>query len=514
MKKIIFKSPYGVLHIIKNSIKSEWKIAFLTALIVGIVTHLFFITKIIPNHDGLLALYSSQDATFLGRWFLEYAHGITSQYTLPVISGILSIISIGISSAIIVEIFKIKKKLNIILISSIMVTYPAVAATLSYMFLADAYFIALLLATISVLLANKYKYGFLVGAVCICFSLGIYQAYISVIIILCAIKILYSILQNENNKDIITQTCKYLIMGILGFAFYYIILETTTSVRNISISEYQGLNSLSVLSFDNLLNGILSSYKNFFRYIVDTKFNTNNILVVISNIVVCISIVVIYIYNYVVNKSYKKILNNILLVIIILIIPIGLNILSLLSSDTRYHLLMRYAWCLFYILLVILLDKYNLKFKVIQWLSIVALLCITYNFIIVDNIAYFNAYYKFEKSYSIAFKISERIETFDGYSINMPVAIIGMPDSEKYPSTDITSSITYGITGTDGNLAATKTVHYRTILSNYLNLNVVPADSGLIDEIRKTDEFKEMPTYPDEESIKIIDNILVVKLSE
>ena len=126
---------------------------------------------------------------------------------------------------------------------------------------------------------------------------------------------------------------------------------------------------------------------------------------------VCISIVVIYIYNYVVNKSYKKILNNILLVIIILIIPIGLNILSLLSSDTKYHLLMRYAWCLFYILLVILLDKYNLKFKVIQWLSIVALLCITYNFIIVDNIAYFNAYYKFEKSYSIAFKISERIET-------------------------------------------------------------------------------------------------------
>ena len=146
--------------------------------------------------------------------------------------------------------------------------------------------------------------------------------------------------------------------------------------------------------------------------------------------------------------------------------------------------------------------------------SIVALLCITYNFIIVDNIAYFNAYYKFEKSYSIAFKISEKIETFDGYNINMPIAIIGMPDSEKYPSTNITRNITYGITGTEGNLTATKTEHYRTILSNYLNLNVVPADSGLIDEIRKTDEFKEMPTYPDEESIKIIDNILVVKLSE
>lgn len=72
MKKIIFKSPYEVLHIIKNSIKSEWKIAFLTALIVGIVTHLFFITKIIPNHDGLLALYSSQDATFYSSIIMYY----------------------------------------------------------------------------------------------------------------------------------------------------------------------------------------------------------------------------------------------------------------------------------------------------------------------------------------------------------------------------------------------------------------------------------------------------------
>lgn len=32
--------------------------------------------------------------------------------------------------------------------------------------------IALLLATVSVLLANRYKYGFLIGSFCVCLSLS------------------------------------------------------------------------------------------------------------------------------------------------------------------------------------------------------------------------------------------------------------------------------------------------------------------------------------------------------
>lgn len=136
--------------------------------------------------------------------------------------------------------------------------------------------------------------------------------------------------------------------------------------------------------------------------------------------IVSSKLVYLYVKKYRYQKSYKKIVNNILLIVLILVVPIGLNIISLLSAETEYHLLMRYAWCLCYIYCIALLDKANIKSNIIKWLGILATLCIIGNYIIVDNIAYFNLYYKFQKSYSIAFKLSERIENYEGYNQNMP----------------------------------------------------------------------------------------------
>lgn len=505
--------PYEVLHKLKNKIKKEWKIAFLSAIIIGTITHLFFLSQMILNHDSLKTIDIPQDAIITGRWFLKYICGITSKYILPTIIGAVSIIAIGISSVLIVDMFNVRKKLNIILISAIMVTYPVVASTFSYLFLADGYFIALLLATVSVFLASKYKYGFLIGAVCICFSLGIYQAYISVTIILCIIKILLSVINGEQTKDIIKQILKYFTMGVLGFISYYVVLKLALFVRGMSLSTYQNVDSLGSLNLNNILNGMVYAYKNFYTYITNTSFNQSNIVIVIANIFVYIGIVYIFFKEYIAKKSYKKVFNNIMIIIAVIIIPIGLNIVNLISTDTRYHLVMRYAWCLVYVAFVVLLDKVEIKTKIIQWLGVISMLCIIYNFIIVDNVAYFNAYYKMERSYSIAFRISESIESFDGYTADMRVAIIGQPNPQNYVTTNSTATITNDITGVEGNFITNSTLHYKALFEHYFAIRIVAASSTEIERIQQTEEFKEMPTYPDEDSIRVINDILVIKLS-
>ena len=64
------------------------------------------------------------------------------------------------------------------------------------------------------------------------------------------------------------------------------------------------------------------------------------------------------------------------------------------------------------------------------------------------------------------------------------------------------------------NLSAERTEHYKTIWSNWLNLIILPASSAQIIEVEVSEECKNMPTYPDENSIKIINDVLVIKLSD
>ncbi len=56
--------------------------------------------------------------------------------------------------------------------------------------------------------------------------------------------------------------------------------------------------------------------------------------------------------------------------------------------------------------------------------------------------------------------------------------------------------------------------HYKLFWLNFLGMNVTTATKDEIYEICETDEFKNMPCYPQNGYIKCINNIIVVKLGE
>ena len=67
---------------IKKNIKQSWKLAFVSALVMGLLIHLPVMLSDIPNHDGLDSLYFDQNMITSGRWFLTIACGISSYFTL------------------------------------------------------------------------------------------------------------------------------------------------------------------------------------------------------------------------------------------------------------------------------------------------------------------------------------------------------------------------------------------------------------------------------------------------
>ena len=170
--RIKMLTPTEALQSLNRRIKREWKIAFLSAFILGLLIHMPVMLSDIPNHDGLDSMYFDQNMITSGRWFLMIACGFSSYYTLPWLIGVLGLLFLALSAAALTELLEVRDSVAIVLISGLLVSFPALASTFAYVFTLDGYMLALFLAILAVLFTKKKRLGFLGRGICLAFSLG------------------------------------------------------------------------------------------------------------------------------------------------------------------------------------------------------------------------------------------------------------------------------------------------------------------------------------------------------
>ena len=185
------KTPTETWNCIKKHCRVEWKAAFLSTFLIGIMIHMPIMLRDIPNHDGLASMYFDQNMITSGRWFLTVACGISSYYTLPWLIGLLAMLYLGITNVLLTEFLEVRQIWAVVVIGGLVAAFPSLASTFAYVFTMDGYMLAVLLAVLAVLLTKKYRRGFLPGGMCLAFSLGIYQSYLPFAVLLC----LYGIYQ-------------------------------------------------------------------------------------------------------------------------------------------------------------------------------------------------------------------------------------------------------------------------------------------------------------------------------
>ena len=124
----------------------KYKIPFIAAVAIGLITHMTMIVNKFPNGDSMTNFYFDQNMVTSGRWFLVAACGISSFYDLNFVNGILAILFLAVTAVYVTRFFDVQKKAAMILIPAVMVTFPAVAATMAYMYTVDGYMLGLLLS--------------------------------------------------------------------------------------------------------------------------------------------------------------------------------------------------------------------------------------------------------------------------------------------------------------------------------------------------------------------------------
>lgn len=126
--------PEKAFRLLYGKIRREWKIAFLSCVLLGLIIHMPMLLSDIPNHDGLDSMYFDQNMITSGRWFLMIACGFSSFYTLPWVIGILGLLFLGCTSAALCELLDVRKAWAVVLVSGLLVSFPALASTFAYVF--------------------------------------------------------------------------------------------------------------------------------------------------------------------------------------------------------------------------------------------------------------------------------------------------------------------------------------------------------------------------------------------
>ena len=510
------KTPWDFFQSSRTKIKNTWKIAFLSAFVLGILIHLPVMISDIPNHDGLSSMYFDQNMITSGRWFLSVACGFSSYFTIPWIIGLIGLLWLALTAVALTELLELADPLVIMAVSGLLVSFPALASTFAYVFTMDGYMMALFLAILAVLFTKKQKKGWLAGAVGLAVSMGIYQAYLPFAILLCVYVILLFFMEEKGWKTKAFYVLRYLGMGVAGAALYYVILQILLKLQGKVLDTYQGINSMEQGGSGlGLFATIRGMYVDFLEFTVHGNVLVNNIF----SFTACAALVLLVAYLLVRSMLRRKWWKNPAFFVIIILLAAGLplltNVILVISPNLTYHLLMRYQWVLYLILMLAFVDRYaseDGKTDIgIQWVALLAAGILVFNYGVSDNIGYSNLEKKYEKTYAYCVRLLDRIEQTEGYYQGIPIALVGVIGYDEFPTTDITGKVTDGMIGLSGDYLIYKGADYQAFMQNYLGATLNFLDPDTVGEIYMTQEYIDMDTFPGANSTRVVDGILYVK---
>ena len=533
-----------ILTFYHEKVKKSWKTAFYSAFFLGLLIHIYKFTNLLPNADALYNFYSNQNMAASGRWFLSIACGFGSYFDLPWVNGILSLLFMGLTAAMVAEVFRMENPVLIVLSSGLLVSFPAVTATMSYEFTADGYMLAMALAAFSVCLSRMEFIGkahwkkLVLSGICICLCCGIYQAYVSFAFVLAVCYFITELLENRREQKLYWKWIGAQVL-IYGFALagYYLIWKLCLRFQGFSASSYQGIDRVGVMGAGDLAAAIVKILGDFVRFFLEWNILERGVTVY-SVLNILFLIVFAFSLLNAAGKSgmLKRKMHLLMLLLSLAALPVGCFVWYLTSPDVVYHALMLQSVCLLYILAAVLIDRwFRSRANMVVLLLLTA---IVFHNSVTANMYYNLMHQSFVKTQTVAAELSTRIHLLDDGSIRSVAIYGGLDDYSQedhfkadrlrqlggwkvinktvlspmflslYTDFDLSyyrvNDLEYPVIENDPDIPAPQDWEFRFPLLNKAERDV----------IAETEQFRAMPVWPARDSVQVVGDTIVVKLSE
>ena len=495
------------------------KSALLTALIAGYVTHLYAFTNIIPNSDGLSRVYDLQQMTVSGRWFLHYATAPNHFTQMPAVIGLLSVLFIAVAAALVVNVLRIKSCTLAAAVGAVMVMFPSMGFTFMYMFTASAYCLAILMAVLSVWFVLQGGLNFIFGVLLVALTMGTYQVYVTVAIALSVLVVMRRVLEEENSfTDCLFLGLKLMAYLAMGAVLYYVILQYSLMRKEVQLLSYLGMDAASSgYPFGQLPNLIVKTYKQVVKFFF-VEGSTNGFATVrfaALNLVIGATTAVLTVAYVTKAKLWSQPWRVATLLGLLVIFPLAINFGQIISPYSEPTPLMKYSHVLVYVIVLLLLDLqegvnqlHGVKSLLLTALALLLLFCLNTN-----NVMYTAAAQSHRAAESYFTRLMARVEACEGYEQGMEVLFVGaIPDEQVRSAVESYSQVDHYSVPVHNLAHLNKHIYY--YLNDWLSVPVNEPDEAVVIAAADSAEFAEMPLYPQQGSVQVLDGRVVVKLRE
>lgn len=259
---------------------------------------------------------------------------------------------------------------------------------------------------------------------------------------------------------------------------------------------------------------IYQCYKDFFEYFGGTEISRNaygsRVCYLIFTVIVLLSIIKLF-------RMEKEFWKRLIYTMIILIIPIACNIIDLIATKANMYLLTIGGMLVVVPLLAILMMQIFKNDTVIKRIICISILALSYTFILQDDVDSKVMLGNYKQASSLTNRIWQRVEEYPNYSSDMKIMIAGIPSMNTnyaLASDYLNNANEYARWGLFWPTWDGSTNCWKMLIKNELGINVNMCSQKEYQDIANSDAFLKMDEYPAQNSIDMISNILVIKVSD
>ena len=511
---------------VKKLWNEQWKktpecSALVSALVYGMLVHLFALTNVLHNHDNI----ASQPGGYglgvdMGRWFLEILGRVFDKaglnYNLPSVNGFLYIALLAVAAALLVSVLKIRSKVSAVLIGGLFVAFPTVTATMIYRYTTIFYGISAVMAVMAVWVFRKFRGSLLVSAVLIALSMGIYQAYVPLTIALFVLQLICEGLRGEADaKQLVLHGLADCLALVLGLALYFVGSKISVALYGQDLVDYQGVSTMGAITVSQLPKLVMKALKAVYRLSIrDYCGVANRALMRIAYLLLGVSSVAMMLWIFV--KKIRNVGTCIITGLLLVAFVLAVGFVEVMVPDGWIYTLMVFSFSLLACAPLAFLEclpdedkKKMTDFCRKAVILLVALLVFFYGYY--ANVNYTAAYFAGEQIENYLSGVVIRTTMTEGFTTDKQWALMGDIQDPLFDS-PWQEEISY--TGLGFTQYLLNQYSRRDWIENYIGYDIPRADAETMAALAETEEVKAMPCYPNAGSIRVIGDVVVVKFGE
>lgn len=432
---------------------------------------------------------------------------IRGKLALPWLSGLLSCCWICCFSVIMVKLFKVTSKLQVLFIAGILATNLTVTGTLAtYIHDADSNFLGLAMAGMTVYLWRAATAGYRKGIPFVVLCLGCYQSYFCVMIALVIIISLMDLIDGIYADVVVKSGIRAIFMLFFGGLIYLLFVFLSIKLFDTDVG---GVFGESIQIRMSIPKRLVATYQGFIMPVIRTKslhttgFQTFFNLVFFAVGGGC--------FFSLLMRNTVKMQAKLLGMTLIMIFPLGAN-LTCFFSPGGVTILSGYAWWFSYLLVVLLFFRAaseerwkQIKKPVLKSFPTALIIFMLLQNLQTANAAYLLREFRSSSLLSVMTRVKVKMDSISEYEPGVtPVCFIDVPSFDVPTGFERIAEIS-GM-----RLGLSTSERYRNYFSYYLGENINLVDKAKHDQIEEQLDGMTIRPFPDDDALFFMDDVLIV----